>query len=170
MLYKFCAVLTKCDDGSFVADVPDLGCMTSGRDIHDAIDMIKDAAGLCLVVMEDEHDPIPNFRTQEEIKAQYTEPCDVIVNVEVDSDVVRAESDAIHDRRELLGAMNTIVRNLSDEDAYAEWIQVVPDQADDDALVDIACDESLFTDAVNSFKEIMRNYMKDGFCIGTKSY
>ena len=170
MLYKLCAVLIEEEDGSFVADIPDLGCMTSGKDIHDAIDMAKDAAGLCLVVMEDHGDQIPKFRSKEEIMKYYEEQWKMIVDLQIDSDVVRAESDAIHGRTELLSAMNTVVRSLSDEDAYTEWIQVVPDQADEDALVDIACDESLFTDAVDSFKEIMRNYIKDGFCVGTKSY
>lgn len=167
MLYKVCAILTKQDDGSYLADVPDMHyCTTTGRSVEEATEMIKDAAGLCLVVMED-NDETSTFLTKEQLES---ETDDIVVELEIDSDVVRAESDACNERCELVKAMNTIVKDLSDEDAYGRWIEIVPDQADEYDLNDIGCDEELFKHVVELFKDIMCDHMKHGFCIGTKSY
>lgn len=54
MKYIYTAVFKKDGDRIF-ASVPDIpGCVTSGRDLNDAILMITDAASGCLVVAEDE--------------------------------------------------------------------------------------------------------------------
>ncbi len=56
MRYLYTAVFTPIEDGSgFYARVPDLpGCITTGRDLPDAIAQITDAASGWLVVAEDE--------------------------------------------------------------------------------------------------------------------
>lgn len=72
---------------------------------------------------------------------------------------------------ELVKSMNTIVKELNNEEGYYNhWIYIVPDEADDEDFRDIAEDEELFTDTVNSFKSIMKNFLKDGIYIGDKLY
>lgn len=56
MVYMYSAVLTPIEDGSgYFARVPDLpGCVTSGKDLQDTIEMITDAMSGWLCVAEDE--------------------------------------------------------------------------------------------------------------------
>jgi len=69
MKYIYTAVFTPNEDGTKIhARVPDLpGCITTGRDLQDAIDQITDAASGWLVVAEDEGLPIPAASSQTEI-------------------------------------------------------------------------------------------------------
>lgn len=57
MKYTYPAIFTPIEDGSgFYAKVPDLpGCITTGRNLSDAINQITDAMSAWLVVAEDEH-------------------------------------------------------------------------------------------------------------------
>ncbi len=72
---------------------------------------------------------------------------------------------------ELVKSMNTIVTALNNEEAYYQhWIYIVPDDPKDEDFRDIAEDESLFQDAVDCFKNIMRFYLKDGICINNVLY
>ncbi len=59
MKYTYTAVITPNDDCSkYYCRVPDLpGCITTGKDLNDAIDMIEDAASIWLVGAEDEGMP-----------------------------------------------------------------------------------------------------------------
>lgn len=171
MLYKFCAVITEQEDGSYIADVPEINsCMTGGNSLEETIEMAKDAAGLCLVVMEDHGDDIPNFLARPDFERRFSNGGNIVVELEVDSDKARAESDACDERSEFVKAMNTIVKCMCDEDAYSAWIEVVPDQADEYDLNDVGCDEELFKEAVELFKDIMFDHMKHGFYIGKKLY
>lgn len=71
------------------------------------------------------------------------------------------------EKYELVKAMNAIVKSLNNEEAYYNhWIDIVPDEADDDDLYDIAIDEELFNDTVKLFKRNMREYLKDGIYVG----
>lgn len=71
----------------------------------------------------------------------------------------------------LVKFMNTIVKSLNNEEAYyGDWIYIVPDEANDDDFYFIAEDEELFVDTVNSFKRIMKYYLKDGIYVGDKLY
>ncbi len=56
MKYTYTATFTPKEDGSgFLCRVPDLpGCISSGKDLNDAIEMITDAASIWLVTAEDE--------------------------------------------------------------------------------------------------------------------
>lgn len=63
---------------------------------------------------------------------------------------------AVHERFELLKAMNTVVKFCNDEMAYERWIYVIPDQCEDDELLGIAMDDpDSFQDACALFRELM---------------
>lgn len=66
MKYLYSATFAPIEDGSgYYARIPDLpGCTTTGKDLHDAIDQITDAASGWLVVAEDENLPIPTATAQ----------------------------------------------------------------------------------------------------------
>lgn len=75
------------------------------------------------------------------------------------------------ERFNAMKAMHTIVLALNNETGYFNnWILIVPDMADDDDLMDIACDEELFSDCVHCFKMLMRSVLKDGLYIAGKVY
>ena len=69
---------------------------------------------------------------------------------------------------ELLKAMHTLVMAMNDENAYLTWINVIPDGADDEELMEIAADddEEIYRDACHTFREICGRYMKYGFYLG----
>ena len=74
------------------------------------------------------------------------------------------DSFAVHERFELLKAMNTIIKMCNDETVYESWIYIIPDQCDDDELLDIAmnCPES-YQDACNLFRRLAKgSYLQDG--------
>lgn len=54
MLYTYTAVITE-DSDCYYAKVPDIdGCITTGKTLSEAINLITDALNACLVVLEDE--------------------------------------------------------------------------------------------------------------------
>ena len=60
MKYVYTALLIPRESGGYECRVPDIPhCVTSGRDLADALAMIEDAATLMLIVYEDENIPIP---------------------------------------------------------------------------------------------------------------
>ena len=69
---------------------------------------------------------------------------------------------------EILKAMNLLVKSMNDEDAYAEWICTIPDQADDEDLMEIAADEdeSVYCEACHDFRRICNRYLCDGIYVG----
>lgn len=69
-------------------------------------------------------------------------------------------------RRLLIQSMNEIVSWLNNEEAYGEWITVVPDMATDDDFEYIAQEDELYTDATKLFLRIMKDYAKDGIFDG----
>lgn len=77
-------------------------------------------------------------------------------------------------RAKILISMNNIVRALNDEGAYYnQWIYIIPDEADDDELEDIADNmEDIFAEAVECFGRIMRSkrYIEGGLYIDKKVY
>lgn len=92
MKYTYTAVLTPSEDGKKVfASVPDLeNCITSGKDVDDAIDMITDAASLWLVSAEDHDEQIPKPTPQNEIDI----PDNAMKTlIRIDSTAYRAETD-----------------------------------------------------------------------------
>lgn len=90
MRYIYTAVITT-DNGKCYARVPDIpGCVTTGRDVEDAIAQITDALSGCLVVWEDEGLPIPKPTAQSDIPH---ENWDMLTLVNVDTLAYRAQTD-----------------------------------------------------------------------------
>ncbi|MBR1860567.1 MAG: type II toxin-antitoxin system HicB family antitoxin [Lachnospiraceae bacterium] len=59
MKYMYTATFIT-EDSTVYARVPDLpGCITTGKSLQEAINMITDAASIWLVSAEDDNDPIP---------------------------------------------------------------------------------------------------------------
>ena len=92
MKYTYTAVITPNQEGTkYYARVPDLpSCITSGRDLPDAIEMITDAASGWLVVAEDEGMPIAKPTAQKDIVREANSVLSVIT---VDTMKYRAETD-----------------------------------------------------------------------------
>lgn len=68
MKYIYTAVFSEDENGKVFARVPDLpGCITTGKDLQDAIEQITDAAACWLVVAEDEDDAIPAATAQADV-------------------------------------------------------------------------------------------------------
>lgn len=68
MKYIYTAIFSIGDDGKVYARVPDLpGCISTGKDLQDAINQISDAAAGWLVVAEDEGLPIYEATSQKDI-------------------------------------------------------------------------------------------------------
>ena len=77
--------------GKIIASVPDLpGCVTSGRDMQDAIAQITDAASGWLVVAEDEDLPIPPATAQDALDHARG---DVFSLIQIDTLAYRAATD-----------------------------------------------------------------------------
>ena len=62
-------------------------------------------------------------------------------------------------RIKLLKAMDEIVVDINDENAYASWIVTVPDQASDDDFEDIAEDQEFCDDVCRKFALIMNRFV-----------
>lgn len=73
---------------------------------------------------------------------------------------------------EIIKAMNTIVCSLASDKAYTAWLAAVPDAAEvtDKTLLVIAGDAVWFSDVVQKFNAIMRNYGKSGFMVCGEIY
>ena len=71
MKYAFTATFTPFEDGTgYECRIPDIPhCVTSGRDIVDAMAMIQDAASAMLLVYEDDQMDIPVARKPDEVTA-----------------------------------------------------------------------------------------------------
>ena len=90
MRYTFTAVITP-EEGKCYVRVPDIpGCVTTGRDIEDAVAQITDALSGCLVVWEDQGLPVPPATIQKDIPH---DAADVLTLVSVDTIAYRAKTD-----------------------------------------------------------------------------
>ena len=80
----------------------------------------------------------------------------------------------ILERYEAIKAMNTLVKCLNNEEAYYDrWIYVVPDEASDDELMEIASEdyqEDTFKEASILFLQLMNEYGSDGLYIDDTLY
>lgn len=84
-------MFTTDEDGKVYARVPDLpGCITTGKDLQDAIDEITDAASGWLVVAEDEGLPIADPTAQTDLDH---EPGSILSLIRVDTMAYRAATD-----------------------------------------------------------------------------
>lgn len=90
MRYTFTAVITP-RDGKCYVRIPDVpGCVTSGKDIEDAVVQITDALSGCLVVWEDKELSIPQATAQKDIPH---DEADVLTLITVDTIAYRAQTD-----------------------------------------------------------------------------
>ena len=92
MKYTYTAVFTPSEDKSkYYARIPDLpGCITSGKDLEDAIVMITDAASGWLVVAEDEDFDISPATPQNQVEHSSN---DILSLVQIDTIDYRALTD-----------------------------------------------------------------------------
>lgn len=84
MKYTFTAVLSPKESGNgFYCRVPDLpGCITTGKDLSDAVEQITDAASIWLVDAEDDERAISAPSDQVHISH---EPDDVLTLIQIDT-------------------------------------------------------------------------------------
>lgn len=92
MKYIYSAVFVPNDAGTkLFASIPDLpGCVTSGHDLHDAINQVTDAAASWLVVAEDEGLTIPPASPQTSLAH---DPGTIFSVIQVDTLAYRAQTD-----------------------------------------------------------------------------
>lgn len=92
MKYIYTAIFIPSEDGSkYYCRVPDLpGCITTGNNIDDAIEMITDAASGWLVVAEDEGNEIPAPTPQHKLNIPEHAICSII---RIDTFAYRAATD-----------------------------------------------------------------------------
>ena len=92
MKYTYTAVLSPEEDGSgYYCRVPDIaGCVTSGKDLYDAIAMITDAANGCICVLEDEGIEVPEPSSQTDV---IHDSNDIITLIQLDTIAYRAAND-----------------------------------------------------------------------------
>lgn len=66
-------------------------------------------------------------------------------------------------RANLLGGMDAYVReHLDDEDYFMEWLELgVPDDADEDTLMEIAKDEEDFNRIVTEFASLLNTFTEE---------
>lgn len=88
----YAAVLTPIPgDGGYAARVPDVnGCITTGADVQETIDNIKDALAACLCTLEDFNHPVPTPSAPETIEH---DSASIIALVDVDTLKYREETD-----------------------------------------------------------------------------
>ena len=68
---------------------------------------------------------------------------------------------------DLLNSMHYIVSHINNENAYAEWIETVPDEPSVYDFMDIAEDENLRNETWEEFCRLIRYYGRTGACVGT---
>ncbi len=91
MKYKYIGIFN-IDEDKVYAHIPDLpGCITTGRDLNDAITQLTDAASLWLVVAEDKGDDIPEASPQSSFEIETGMVCSTI---NVDTVTYRSEIEA----------------------------------------------------------------------------
>ena len=89
MKYVYSAVFTPLSSGGYDIRVPDLpGCITCGRDLANAIEMVEDAAAMWLCDAEDNQENIP--APSEKLKAEQPQFVSLIM---ADTDKYRREND-----------------------------------------------------------------------------
>lgn len=65
---------------------------------------------------------------------------------------------------DLINAMNLIVLNMNNENAYDLWLWTYPDGADEDDVREMAESNVMFDDVADAFFRVCKAYGKDGLC------
>lgn len=89
MKYVYPAIFTPLPSGEYDVRIPDLpGCITSGQDLADAIEMAEDAVAMWLCDAENNHEQIP--APSDKIPAKEPQFVSLVV---ADTDAYRKEND-----------------------------------------------------------------------------
>lgn len=80
------------------------------------------------------------------------------------SEAGKSTTKEVLERFEALKAMNLLAKLCNDEGFYYNhWIYVIPDEADDDEMLEIAeDDEDTYSDAVRCFINNFHKYAREG--------
>lgn len=70
-------------------------------------------------------------------------------------------------KKDFLKALHVLICATTDEDIYADWIQIVPDEPDEDDFKAIAEDKELFDLAVGTFVKYGRR-LKQGIYLDNR--
>ena len=113
-------IFTKQKKGNYLVEVPDLDCLTEGKNLNDAIKMARDAIGLKGITLEDMGKKIPKASDKVNIKKGtfYNEGESIISYVDVDFDDYRRSIDNKMVRR------NVTLPNWMDRLAEKEHLNV----------------------------------------------
>lgn len=90
-------IFTEDKNGEYLVEVPDMGILTEGKDLSDAMFMARDAIGLAGIVAEDKNEEIPKPSKVEDIKLEEGEFSDegksIVALVDVDFTEYRRKND-----------------------------------------------------------------------------
>ncbi len=90
-------IFTEDKNGEYLVEVPDVGILTEGRDLGDAMFMARDAIGLAGIVAEDKNEEIPKPSKIGDIKLEEGEFSDegksIVALVDVDFTEYRRKND-----------------------------------------------------------------------------
>lgn len=115
------AIFTQTNDVVLV-EVPDLGILTEGKDMQNAIEMARDAIGLTGISMQDKGEAIPeptNFRKINILEGTFSEDGESYLSlVDIDFDAYRRKIDVRSVRR------NVTLPNWLNAEADAAHINV----------------------------------------------
>ena len=113
-------IFTKQKKGNYLVEVPDLDCLTEGKNLNDAIKMARDAIGLKGITLEDMGEKIPKASNNINIRKGtfYGEGESIISYVDVDFDDYRRSIDNKMVRR------NVTLPNWMDRLAEKEHLNV----------------------------------------------
>lgn len=56
----------------------------------------------------------------------------------------------------LMGDMNEYMKEKADDNVWQMWISVMPDEVDEDTLIEMAEDDEIWLDVVNKFARCCR--------------
>ena len=65
-------------------------------------------------------------------------------------------NDTILLRANLMGGMNEYIKEIGDEEIYDLWVQVFPDECDEETLMEIAEDDEIWLCVVNRFAACLK--------------
>ena len=113
-------IFTKLKKGNYLIEIPDLDCLTEGKNLNDAIKMARDAIGIKGITLEDMGEKIPKASDKIDIKKGtfYNEGESIISYVDVDFDDYRRSIDNKMVRR------NVTLPNWMDRLAEKEHLNV----------------------------------------------
>lgn len=116
MNYLYSAVISPIEGSThYSARVPDLpGCVTTGKDIPEAIDLITDAASLWLVAAEDKDMPISAPTPQNALDLS---PDDMCTLIRIDTLAYRALTDTRAIRKNV--SLPAWLANLADKNRFS---------------------------------------------------